>query len=81
MAKSDDHLQKKLFGEEKEMTMRIMKIYLFLKKKLMMILNFLYNYNKIYTGDNEKKDYYESWGELKIDIDFYTSIVFKDLRK
>lgn len=47
----------------------------------MMILNFLYNYNKIYTGDNEKKNYYESWGELKIDIDFYKSIVFKDLRK
>ena len=29
----------------------------------------------------KKKDYYESWGELKIDIDFYTSIVLKDLRK
>ena len=25
------------------------------EKKLMMILNFLYNYNKIYTGDDEKK--------------------------
>jgi len=51
------------------------------EKKLMMILNFLYNYNKIYTGDDEKKNYNESWGELKIDIDFYTSIVLKDLRK
>jgi TRAP-type C4-dicarboxylate transport system substrate-binding protein len=69
MTKEDDKLQKILLDEVKEMTLNIEDVINISNKNE--IDFFKKNYNKIYTLDNEDhKDFYESYEELKIDADF-----------
>jgi len=77
MTKSDDDLQKILFGEVKEMTLDVDNICVDLvnnnKKFDDEIEFFKKNYNKIYKG----KYFYESYEELKIDVEFMIDVVYK----
>ena len=77
MTEPDDNLQKILFGEVKEMTLDIDNICVDLvnnnKKFDDEIEFFKKNYNKIYMG----KYFYESYEELKIDVEFMFDVVYK----
>ena len=69
MTKEDDKLQKILFDAVEDMTLNIEDVINISNKNE--IDFFKKNYNKIYTLDNEdQKDFYESYEELKIDADF-----------
>ena len=69
MTKQDDKLQKILFDAVEDMTLNIEDVINISNKNE--IDFFKKNYNKIYTLDNEdQKDFYESYEELKIDADF-----------
>ena len=80
MTKPDDYLQKMLFGELKDMDMDVEDICIDFKNTMMVRSNFFeQNYIKIYTGDEDKKYYCNSWKEFKIDVDFLTSFVFSHI--
>ena len=69
MTKEDDKLQKILFDAVEDMSLNIEDVINISNKNE--IDFFKKNYNKIYTLDNEdQKDFYESYEELKIDADF-----------
>ena len=78
MTEQDDKLQKILFGEVKEMTLTledIINISTKDNKKFHDEIDFFKkNYNKIYTNEDDK-DFYESYEELKIDAEFLFDIL------
>jgi hypothetical protein len=77
MNQPDDNLQKNLFNEVKEMTLDIEEVCIDLvnenKKFKDEIKFFKKNYNKIHMG----KYFYESYKELKIDVEFMIDTVYK----
>jgi hypothetical protein len=77
MTKDDDKLQKILFDEVKEMTLTLEDICIDLCKNNKTfddeIEFFKKNYNKIHMG----KYFYESYEELKIDVEFMIDVVYK----
>jgi hypothetical protein len=78
MTKDDDKLQKILFDEVKDMTLTledIINISTKDNKKFHDEIDFFKkNYNKIYTNEDDK-DFYESYEELKIDAEFLFDIL------
>jgi hypothetical protein len=78
MTEPDDNLQKKIFGEVKEMTLDIEDICIDLSKNNKKIDDeiefFEKKYNKIYMG----KYFYESYEELKIGAEFMIDAVYKN---
>ena len=73
MTEQDDKLQKILFDEVQDMTLTledIINISTKDNKKFHDEIDFFKkNYNKIYTNEDDK-DFYESYEELKIDAEF-----------
>ena len=78
MTEQDDKLQKILFDEVKDMTLTledIINISTKDNKKFHDEIDFFKkNYNKIYTNEDDK-DFYESYEELKIDAEFLFDIL------
>ena len=78
MTQQDDKLQKILFDEVKDMTLTledIINISTKDNKKFHDEIDFFKkNYNKIYTNEDDK-DFYESYEELKIDAEFLFDIL------
>ena len=78
MTQQDDKLQKILFEEVKDMTLTledIINISTKDNKKFHDEIDFFKkNYNKIYTNEDDK-DFYESYEELKIDAEFLFDIL------
>ena len=78
MTEQDDKLQKILFDEVKDMTLTledIINISTKDNKKFHDEIDFFKkNYNKIYTNEDDK-DFYESYEELKIDAEILFNIL------
>ena len=78
--KPDDDLQKILVNEVKVMDMHFEDISIDLEKNLNKfdyeIEFFKQYYKKNYSRDEENKYYYDSWEELKIDVEFLCEYVY-----